>query len=182
MEIKLVKIKKKKFFKELKLFKRNSFNDNRGSFSRIFCKKQFRKVHINFNPKQINFSKNKLKGTIRGMHYQDEKSNEAKLVTCLNGKIFDVVVDIRKKSKNYLKHCSIILSKDNKYVLYIPPGFAHGFQSIKNNSEILYFHNQFFNKKIYRTINPLNKILKIRWPVKKMIISKKDQDKKSFIH
>ena len=182
MEIKLVKVKKKGFFKELKLFKRNSFDDCRGSFSRTFCSKQFKKVKINFNPKQINFSKNKFKGTIRGMHYQDEKSKEEKLVTCLSGKIFDVVIDIRKKSKNYLKHCSIILSQDNNYVLYIPPGFAHGFQSMKNNSEILYIHSQYFNKKVYRTVNPLDKIFKIKWPISKITISKKDQNKKSFIY
>ena len=181
MEIKLVKTKKKNFFKELKLFKRNSFNDNRGSFGRIFCKNQFRKAKIDFNPKQVNFSKNKFRGTIRGMHYQDEKSKEAKLVTCLTGKILDVIVDIRKQSKNYLKYCSVILSKENNYVLYIPPGFAHGFQSMKSESDILYIHNQFFNKSIYRTLNPLDKKLKIKWPISKIIISKKDRNKKNFL-
>ena len=115
------------------------------------------------------------------MHYQDEKSKEAKLVTCLNGKILDVIVDIRKKSKNYLKYCSVILSKENNYMLYIPPGFAHGFQSMKSESDILYIHNQFFNKSIYRTLNPLDKKLKIKWPISKIIISKKDRNKKNFL-
>ena len=177
MEIKKI-LSKNKVFKEIKIFKKESFKDNRGYFSRAFCEKEFQKNNIKFLIKQINFSYNKSKGIIRGMHYQDFFSKEAKIVICLKGKIHDVVVDIRKNSSTYLKSFSLILSEENKKVLFIPPGFAHGFQTIKENTEILYLHNKKFNKKIYRTINPLDAKLNISWPIKNKIISKKDISKK----
>lgn len=178
MEIKKINLKKRILFSDFKVFKKKVFKDKRGIFSRTFCKNELKKAKIKFEPKQINFSKNKLKGTIRGFHYQDIKSKEAKLVTCLNGKIFDVIVDIRKNSKTYLKSYSIILSDINNLILYIPPGYAHGFQAMTNNADILYLHNKFFNDKIYRTLNPLDKKIDIKWPIKKKILSKKDLNKK----
>ena len=178
MEINNIKFKKKLIFKEIKIFKKTAFKDKRGIFSRTFCKKEFLKSKINFIPKQINFSNNKTAGTIRGLHYQDINSKEAKIVTCLNGKIFDVLIDIRKNSKTYLKSFSIILSESNNLILYIPPGFAHGFQTMSHNTSVLYLHNQFFKKKIYRTFNSLDKKFNIKWPIKKKILSKKDRNKK----
>jgi dTDP-4-dehydrorhamnose 3,5-epimerase len=177
MEIKKISFKNK-VFKEIKIFKKEIFRDNRGCFTRIFCEKEFQKNDIKFQIKQINFSSNKSKGIIRGMHYQDFFSKEAKIVICLKGRIHDVVVDIRKNSQTYLKSFSLILSENNNKVLYIPPGFAHGFQTLENDTEILYLHNKNFNKKIYRTINPLDTKLNIKWPIKKKIISKKDLSKK----
>ena len=97
---------------------------------------------------------------------------------CLKGKIFDVIVDIRKNSKTYLKSYSILLSDTNNLILYIPPGYAHGFLTMTNNADILYLHNKFFNNKIYRTLNPLDKKIDIKWPIKKKILSKKDLNKK----
>ena len=177
MEIKEVKINKK-LFKEIRVFKKKIFKDKRGTFSRTFCNKEFLKARVNFLPKQVNFSKNTKKGIIRGLHYQDLISKEYKIVTCLNGKIFDVVVDIRKKSKTYLKSFSIVLSDSNNLILYIPPGFAHGFQTLTKNVDVLYLHNKFFNKSIYRTINPMDKKVKIKWPINKKILSKNDRNKK----
>lgn len=178
MEIKKIKLKKKAVFSDFKVLKKKNFIDQRGVFSRTFCKNDFKKAGIKFEPKQINFSKNKLKGTIRGLHFQDIKSKESKLVVCLKGKIFDVIVDIRKNSKTYLKSYSIVLSDTNNLILYIPPGYAHGFQTMTNNVDVLYLHNKFFNNKIYRTLNPLDKKIDIKWPIKKIILSKKDLNKK----
>jgi len=178
MEIKKINLNKKIVSNDFKIFKKKEFKDKRGIFSRTFCKNEFKKAGIKFEPKQINFSKNSLKGTIRGLHFQDIKSKESKLVMCLNGKIFDIIVDIRKNSKTYLKSYSIVLSDTNNFILYIPPGYAHGFQTMTNNVDILYLHNKFFDNEIYRTLNPLDKKIDIKWPIKKKILSKKDLNKK----
>jgi dTDP-4-dehydrorhamnose 3,5-epimerase len=180
MEIKKTNLHKQTPFRDIRVFKKKIFKDRRGVFSRIFCKNNFEKAGVKFQTKQINFSINAKKGTIRGLHYQDFKLKEAKVVTCLKGKIFDVIVDIRKNSKTYLKSFSIVLSDKNNLILYIPPGYAHGFQTIKNNVYILYLHNKFFDKKTYKTLNPLDKRVDIKWPISKKIISSKDKNKKNL--
>ena len=171
-------IQKKNLLKEIKILKRKAFHDERGFFSRLFCKKKIKIKNFKFNIKQINLSYNNSRGVIRGFHYQDLRCKEGKIILCLKGKIFDVVVDVRKKSKTYLKSFSVNLTENNNLILYIPPGFAHGFQTLEKNTLVLYLHNKFFNKKIYRTINPLDSKLGINWPVQNKIISKKDVNKK----
>ena len=173
MEIKKI-LSKNKVFKEIKIFKKESFKDNRGYFSRAFCEKEFQKNNIKFLIKQINFSYNKSKGIIRGMHYQDFFSKEAKIVICLKGKIHDVVVDIRKNSSTYLKSFSLILSEENKKVLFMPKGFAHGFCAIEKKNLIIYNLSEFFFKKYDKGIKWNDPTINISWPTKKPIISKKD--------
>ena len=170
MELKFIKIDK--IPKDIKVYKRPNFRDKRGDFQRIFDNGLLKK----FNIKQINYSFNKKKGTIRGMHFQTPSYSEKKIVSCISGKILDIIVDIRKKSKNYLKSYSIVLSDFNKLSVIIPPGYAHGFQTLEDNTKIVYFHSKKFNKKLYRIINPLSEKINLNWKIKKFIISKQDQN------
>jgi dTDP-4-dehydrorhamnose 3,5-epimerase len=165
-------IKTNKIPKDIKVYKRPNFSDKRGDFQRIFDYGLLK----NFNIKQINFSFNKKKGTIRGMHFQIPSYSEKKIVSCVSGKILDVIVDIRKKSKNYLKAYSIILSSSNKLSLIIPPGYAHGFQTLEDNTKIVYLHSKRFSKKLYRIISPFNGKINFKWKIKNFIISKQDQN------
>ena len=123
---------------------------------------------------EINHCYTKKKGTLRGMHFQIGRYKEDKIITCLKGKIFDVVVDLRKKSKNFLKWKSFILNENSNKSLFIPKGFAHGYQSITNDTEILYFVTSKYSPKHEKGINPLSDFLNIKWPIKKKIISDKD--------
>ena len=161
--------KKKNYPKLISCF---SSADVRGKFCKIFEKKI--KKNLNFKIKEINFSYNKKKGTLRGIHYQDIPKNEDKLVFCVKGKVFDVVVNIQKKSKNFLKYKSFNLDESKKQILYVPKGYAHGFQTLCDDCVLVYLHSEKFYKKLDRGLNALNKDLKIIWPIKKKIMSNKD--------
>ena len=163
---------------EAKKIKLKENKDNRGFFIKLFCKENFSKKLNNINIKKINYSFNKKKGTIRGLHYQDNPYSEQKILYCLKGKIFDVIVDIRKSSKNYLKYKKFTLEEKKNEVLIIPKGFAHGFQTLTNNCKILYFHSDLYKKKFEKGINPMDSKIRINWPIKKVIISKKDKNRK----
>tara|TARA_A100001015_G_C14804502_1_gene638311 strand:- start:344 stop:904 length:561 start_codon:yes stop_codon:yes gene_type:complete len=164
-------------FKDLIVFNHHNFNDKRGSFSKLYSEDfLFKKKKIKI--KQINFSLNKKRGTIRGMHYQIGKFAEEKIVTCISGKIFDVVIDLRKNSKTYLKWFKILLSPNLKKSLYVPKGFAHGFQTLENKTEIIYIHTNEHNKNYERTLNPFDTAFNINWPIKKYILSDKDKHQK----
>ena len=159
------------------MIKTNFFKDHRGTFKKIFYKDLFPKVKkSNFFIKEINLSLTKKKGTIRGMHFQHYPYSEIKIVTCLKGKIFDVVIDLRKNSKTFLMWKSYILKENSNKSLFIPKGFAHGFQSMTNNSEILYFVSEKYAPKYEGIYNPLSSELKISWPIKKKYFSKKDKN------
>ncbi len=158
--------------KEPKITSNLIFKDKRGSLTKIAHNEFFYKKNNTYKIKQFNITNTKKKGTIRGMHYQDKKFKEIKIVTCLKGKIFDVIIDIRKNFKNYGKKAKFILDNPNKSLI-IPEGFAHGFQALTNNCTILYLHTNFYNKKYEKTISPLK--IGINWPIKKIIISKKDK-------
>ena len=112
------------------------------------------------------------------MHYQIGKYAEEKIVTCINGKIFDVVIDLRKNSKTYLKWFIILLSPNLNKSLYVPKGFAHGFQTIEKKSEIIYIHTKEHNKNFERTVNPFDTTFDINWPIKNYTISDKDKEQK----
>ena len=161
----------KTYIKDLLIIDGKQHDDNRGYLRELTSEKE-----IGNKFKFTIVSKSK-KNVLRGLHFQTKKP-QGKYVTILKGKILDVVVDLRKKSKTFGKSFSVILSEKNCRGLYIPPGFAHGFQTLEGDTEILYLHNKNFNKKIYRTINPLDIKLNIKWPIKKKIISKKDLNKK----
>lgn len=165
----------KTFIDGLLLIEPTVSNDERGSFFRLFCKEEFESFCININIKQINISFNKFRGTLRGLHYQSFPSTEAKVIRCCQGEIFDAAVDIRKNSKTYLSFFSINLSSKNKLMLFIPNGFAHGFQTLQNNTYVEYYHSDFFIEKLDNGISYRDETLNIQWPLKVTNISERDK-------
>ena len=157
------------------LFEMQPYIDNRGSFSRQFCKNELLQYGINFDIKQCNISKNNYKGTLRGLHYQLGNFPESKIVTCISGKIYDVIVDIRKDSPTYLQWLSVELSEFNNNILYIPHGFAHGFQTLVDNSIVYYQLNEFFHIECYNGLRWNDPKLNITWPeYNNIIINERD--------
>jgi dTDP-4-dehydrorhamnose 3,5-epimerase len=155
-------------FKDLFLYKKESFPDNRGFFRELFIKKFIKK---NFPFDVISSSK---KNVIRGLHIQ-LKNPQGKLLTVLNGKIFDVALDCRKQSKTFGKFFSIYLSYKDNTSLYIPEGFAHGFCSLESNTLLHYKCTKYRDAKSEKGILWNDNNLKIKWPNKKLIISNKDK-------
>ena len=167
-----MKVKKTKF-KGLLIYKKKSFNDNRGYFRELFLEKNF-KTKFPFDA--MSYSK---KNVLRGLHLQ-RKNPQAKLITVLSGKIFDVCVDCRKKSKTFGKYFSIILSEKNNKSLLIPAGFAHGFYTLTDKAIIHYKCSKYRHAKSETGLLWKDKELKIKWPIKRLIISKKDKKNKNF--
>lgn len=155
--------------------KRNKKTDNRGYFERLYCKKEFSKILKTKKIVQINRAFTKKKGTIRGLHFQIGNHHEEKIVTCLRGKIFDVIVDIRKDSKNFLKWYGKILDNKSNLTNFVPYGFAHGYQTLTDNCEILYFHTDYYHKKSSRVLSCFDKSIDIKWLLKTSLISDKDR-------
>lgn len=150
------------------------FCDERGEFSRIFCKRELSEIKDNLIIEQINHSFTKRKGTIRGLHFQYPPHSEIKIVRCTKGKIFDVAVDLRKGSKTFLKYHSEVLSAKNQKMLVIPEGFAHGFQTLENDSEIIYFNTKSYFKEAEGALRFDDPKVNIQWPTKITILSQKD--------
>ena len=161
-------MKIKSNFKDLFLIKNKSFKDNRGYFKELIRENVINK---NFPFLVMSFSKKKV---IRGLHIQTINS-QGKFISVLKGKIFDVAIDLRKNSKTYGKVYKCILSEKNNTSIYVPPGFAHGFQALENENYIVYSCTKYRNKKSETTIKFDDKELNIKWPIKKFIISAKDK-------
>lgn len=156
----------------------NSFKDDRGSFSRVFCKKELTPLETSFV--QINHSVTKQKGTVRGLHFQYPPYSEIKMVKCIKGKVLDVIVDLRKNSPTFLQKHYEELSDKNMNMIYIPKGFAHGFQTLEDDTELLYFHSEFYTDKKEGSLNIFDPILDIKLPLEISNISDKDKNN-SFI-
>ncbi len=167
----MIKFQKTKI-KNLEIVSFNNFKDNRGFFSRLYCNKIFKKKFNNVV--QINFSYSKDKFTLRGMHFQNYPNQEDKIVKCIKGKIFDVAIDLRKNSKTYGKWVSVILSEKNNKMFLIPKGFAHGYMTLENKCEIIYFVSNHYNKSKESGIRYDDPCFKIKWPSKPKKISQKD--------
>ena len=172
-------------YKKLKIhgayeFKFPIKKDKRGFFFRSFCKKDFSKITKNFNPVQESISFNKQTGTIRGLHMQDIKIPERKIVRVIKGKIFDVVVDIRKNSPSYLKWCSIVLNEHENNGILIPAGCLHGYMTLTKDTTIHYMMDNFFKTKTIK-INYKDPMFNIKWPkIKNIVISKSDKNANFF--
>lgn len=152
------------------------FRDSRGYFERFFCADSFREIGLTKPLLQQSHSQSVGKGIVRGMHYQDFPHCEAKIVRCIRGEIYDVVVDIREGSPTFLQHFSLRLKEGNFTYLYIPEGFAHGFQTLSSVVEILYSMNEPFAPELYKSINPFDPSLNIKWELEVSNISKKDKE------
>ena len=162
-------------FEGLFIIEPNIFEDNRGSFSRIFCENELSSI-LDFNIKQINHSVTSKRGTIRGLHFQYEPNSEIKMIKCVKGSVFDVVVDIRRNSETFLKVFSIELSEFNNKIIFIPKGFAHGFQALEDNTELIYLHSSLYKPSNEGALNPVDRILDITWPEDISNISEKDKN------
>jgi len=156
------------------IIKFEKHEDERGFFTRVWDKKLFQENGLNSDLLQISFSFSKKRGTLRGMHLQKKPFEESKLVRCTNGKIFDVIIDLRQKSSTYKKWISMELSSDNLQGLYIPEGFAHGFQTLEDNCEVCYHMSNWFSPEHARGIRWDDEEFNITWPINNPIISKKD--------
>lgn len=155
--------------------------DERGYFVRTFAKEILRKSGVKYNIVHINKSFTKQRGTIRGLHYQVSPFREDKIVQCLTGGIFDVAVDIRRKSSTFGKWIGIELSEDNNKMLLIPKGCAHGFQTLKPNSLVEYFVTEYYSAVHERGIAWNDSCFKIKWPVKKVHVSERDRKWQPFV-
>ena len=150
------------------------FEDARGKFTRLFCEQDFSAIRPNLHFCQINLSRTNAAGCIRGMHFQEPPSAEAKLIRCLKGRAFDVAVDIRHGSPTFLKWHAIELSPTNNSV-FIPEGFAHGFQTLEEDTELLYFHSVSWRKEHEHGLRFNDPRLDIQWPLTVSSISDKDR-------
>lgn len=149
--------------------------DERGFFARQFCRQELAAHGLDFDIKQCNLSGNLRAGTLRGLHYQKDPYPEIKIVSCLQGRIFDVVVDLRPNSPTYLQHISTELSAQNGRMLYIPPLVAHGFQTLEDNTVIYYQLGEFFHPEAYAGVRWNDPKLNIHWPpCQNRIINERD--------
>jgi dTDP-4-dehydrorhamnose 3,5-epimerase len=163
---------KKTNFENLFVISKKPFKDNRGFFYRDFCKNELSKIY--FEIKQTNISFNKKKYTLRGFHKQSFPYEEKKILTCLSGEFLNVSIDLRKKSKTYLKVYKIKLSEKNNLSIHVPKGFANAYMTLKNNTKILYYMSEFYKPKKEQHIRFNDNFFSIKWPKKPSIISKKD--------
>jgi dTDP-4-dehydrorhamnose 3,5-epimerase len=154
--------------------------DQRGVFSRLFCTDEMSAVGWGATVAQVNHSHTVKAGTIRGMHFQQPPFSEAKLVMCLRQRVWDVILDLRADSATYLKWFALELSADNHKALLIPPGCAHGFQTLSDDVELLYFHSKPYEPDADDGINPLDPMVDIRWPLDITVISDKDSSRRSI--
>lgn len=148
--------------------------DERGFFARYFCEREFSDQGLNTKWVQINNSMSKNKGTLRGLHYQKEPYAEVKLIRCLKGSIWDVVVDLRENSETFGKWFGAKLSDQNRKMMYVPKGFAHGFVTLEQNTEILYLVSSFYVPDSEGILIWNDPKVKIDWPIKYEVISNKD--------
>lgn len=191
-------------FKETKLkgayiIELEPLEDERGFFARSFCKKEFEKHNLNFHIVQCNISYNKKRGTLRGMHYQTAPHQEAKIVSCTNGSIVDVIIDLRPDSPTYCQwfaieltahssplpahssetaHCSPLIA--NYKMLYIPEGFAHGFQTLEDETAVFYQMSEFYHSECARGVRFNDPVFNIKWPIPEIIISERDRSFQDF--
>ena len=149
-------------------------NDERGWFARYFCKKEFSTIGHNKEWVQMNHSFSLKKGTLRGMHFQKPPHSEVKLVRCIQGSVFDVIIDLRKDSPTFLKWFGTELSAENKLMMYIPEGFAHGFQTLEDNSGLLYMHTAYYSPEAEDGLRYNDPQVNISWPLEISEISMRD--------
>jgi len=148
--------------------------DERGFFARSWCQQEFAAHGLNPNLVQCNISFNKKRGTLRGMHYQEKPHEEAKLVRCTRGAIYDVIIDLRPDSPTHRRWFGAELTADNYRMLYVPEGFAHGFQTLEDDSEVFYQMSVAHHPDAARGVRFDNPEFAIAWPIVDIIISPRD--------
>jgi dTDP-4-dehydrorhamnose 3,5-epimerase len=155
--------------------------DERGFFARTWCQSEFAAAGLQTDWVQCNISFNKERGTLRGMHYQAPPYEEAKLVRCTMGAVYDVIIDLRTDSPTYRQWLAAELTSDNRLMLFIPKGFAHGFQTLTDEAEVFYQMSQFYVPEYARGVRWDDPAFKISWPAEKCIISEQDRNFPDFL-
>lgn len=150
--------------------------DNRGGFGRTFCKREFEQIGHTKEFVQFNHVYNVATGIIRGMHYQLPPFGEVKLIRCVKGAVWDVIVDLRKDSPTFLKHFAIELSEKNRLSVYAPEGFAHGYQTLTDDAEMTYAHTEYYQPSADAAINYADPALGILWKLPVSQVSEKDKN------
>ena len=150
--------------------------DDRGLFARIFCKEELQSILHGKSIVQVNHSMTRHKGAIRGMHFQRPPTAEIKMVKCLRGSVFDVMIDLRSDSSTFLNWHGEKLSAENMKMMYIPEGFAHGFQTLEQNSELLYLHTEFYSPEHEGGVRYNDPKIGIKWPLEATDISERDRN------
>ena len=150
--------------------------DKRGSFTRIFCEKELAEIGFDKRIVQINHSITEEKGTLRGMHYQVGVASEIKIIRVIKGSVYDVIVDMRPDSDTFLKWTSSNLSKDSPQILYVPEGFAHGFQTLSQDVEMIYQHSSFYDPNSERGFPYDDPKIRISWPLPVSVVSERDSN------
>ena len=155
--------------------------DERGFFARTWCVHEFNEHGINPKVVQCNLSYNKKKGTLRGMHYQVVPHEEAKIVRCTMGGIHDVIIDLRPTSPTYKRYITVVLTAQNRRMLFIPEGLAHGFQTLEDHTEVFYQMSEVYATESARGVRWDDPTFGIQWPIDDRIISERDQCYPDFV-
>lgn len=149
--------------------------DDRGRFTRLFCANELKEIGHTKPMVNVNHSYTQKAGTIRGMHFQYPPDAEIKIVKCIRGAIWDCIVDIRKDSPTYLKWEGVELTESNNRMIYVPEGFAHGFQTLTDDVELLYFHSQFYTQQSEGGLRYNDNAMGIKWSLTATVVSERDQ-------
>ncbi|OLS16130.1 MAG: dTDP-4-dehydrorhamnose 3,5-epimerase [Promethearchaeota archaeon CR_4] len=163
------------------LIELEKFEDERGFFAEAFNRRNFEKHQLGFSIAQTNVSFNNKRGTIRGMHFQIAPVEEIKLVQCIKGAVYDVIIDLRPTSPTYCHWVGNEITAQNRKQIYVPKGFAHGYQTLDNDSEVLYLVSEFYDPKNARGVRWNDPKFGIRWPImKEVIINSRDASYPDF--
>jgi len=162
------------------LIELEELHDDRGFFARSWCQREFESHGLNPRVVQCNVSFSARKGTLRGLHYQSPPREEAKLVRCTAGSIYDVIVDLRPASPSFKRHLGVILTATEHNMLYVPEGFAHGFQTLEDNTEVFYQMSEFYVAEASRGLRWNDPAFAIQWPSPPTVISERDQNHPDF--
>lgn len=154
--------------------------DSRGFFARTWCRREFVERELDVNLAQCSLSFNHKSGTLRGMHYQTAPHSEVKLVRCTQGAIYDVIIDLRATSPTYTRHIAVTLSAENRTMLYIPVGFAHGFQTLMDDTEVCYHISAFYAPEHAHGVRWNDPVFGIVWPPATRTIIERDQNYPDF--
>ena len=154
--------------------------DERGFFARYYCEQEYAKHGLSTSFVQINNSLAVEKGTLRGMHYQLSPAAETKVVRCLTGALWDCIIDMREDSSTFRQHFAVELTSENRSMLYVPKGFAHGFITLTDNTEALYLVDEFYAPELERGIRYDDPSFGIEWPLQPTVISDKDRQHPDF--
>jgi dTDP-4-dehydrorhamnose 3,5-epimerase len=155
--------------------------DQRGFFARTWCQRELAAHGLESQLVQCSISFNRKAGTLRGMHYQVAPCEETKIVRCTRGAVFDVVIDLRPHSPTFKRHVAVTLTGENHIILYIPKGFAHGFQTLEDDTEVLYQMSEFYAPEYARGVRWNDPAFAITWPAADRIINERDQSYPDFV-